>query len=164
MLHVHEASIRGRSPYVFISRLQEPLDSGLFVHQKLRPIFHSMSGTLKSDTIALADTDWRIEDIVGRAVLEEAPATLRIEADGRVSGRTGCNLFTGSAEVGEEEIRFGPLSTTGSVCPPALMEQEQRLLQAFATARSFAIDERGLLHLKGEYEPFLLRATPVRGR
>jgi len=112
----------------------------------------------------LADTEWRIEDIVGRAVLGEAPATLRIETDGRVSGRTGCNLFTGSVQVGGEEIRFGPLATTRSVCPPALMEQEQRLLNAFEAARSFSIDESGLLHLKGEYEPFLLRASPVRSR
>ena len=115
-------------------------------------------------TGALADTDWRIEDIVGRAVLEEAPATLRIEADGRVSGRTGCNLFTGSVRVTRDAIRFGPLATTRSICPPALMEQEQRLLNAFEAARSFSIDESGLLHLKGEYEPFLLRASPVRGR
>ncbi|MCZ6807716.1 MAG: META domain-containing protein [Deltaproteobacteria bacterium] len=115
-------------------------------------------------TGALADTEWRIEDIVGRAVIEEAPATLRIEADGRVSGRTGCNLFTGSVQVRADAIQFGPLATTRSICPPALMDQEQRLLNAFEAARAFSIDESGLLHLKGEYEPFLLRASPVRRR
>jgi len=112
----------------------------------------------------LRDTEWRIEDIVGRPVIEDAPAALHIEADGRISGRTGCNLFTGSMRVREKEIRFGSLATTRSICPPALMDQERRLLAALEAVRWFSIDERGFLHLKGEYEPFLLRASPVRSR
>lgn len=119
---------------------------------------------VQDPSAVLAGTEWRIEDIVGRPVIGDAPATLRIEADGRISGRTGCNLFTGSAQVSENKIRFGPLTTTRSVCPPALMEQEHRLTAAFEAARSFSIDESGVLHLEGEYEPFLLRASPVHNR
>lgn len=109
----------------------------------------------------LRDTEWRIEDIAGRPIIEGAPATLQIEVDGRISGRTGCNFFTGSMQGGERAIRFGRLATTPNICPPALMDQEQRLLAALEAARSFSIDERGLLHLEGDYEPLLLRASPV---
>lgn len=112
----------------------------------------------------LRDREWRIEDIVGRPILENAPAQFRIEADGRVSGRTGCNLFTGAVGVEGSSIRFEGIATTRSICPPAIMDQEHRLLQALEAAREFAIDGEGRLHLKGEYEPFLLRASPRPSR
>lgn len=111
----------------------------------------------------LCDREWRIEDIVGRPVLEHAPARFRIEADGRVSGRTGCNLFTGSVRIVGASIRFEGIATTRSTCPPAVMDQEQRLIQALEAARGFTIADDGRLHLQGEYEPFLLRASQGRG-
>lgn len=107
----------------------------------------------------LVDREWHIEDIVGRPILEHAPARLRVEQDGRVSGRTGCNLFTGTVEIDGQTIRFENIATTRSVCPPAMMDQEQRLLQALGAARRFSVDQDGRLHLEGEYEPFLLRAS-----
>ena len=113
------------------------------------------------DRPGLEDTEWRIEDIVGRPIEPHAPATLRFEANGRVSGRTGCNLFTGAVTLDADSIHFEGLALTKMHCPPALMDQEQRLVLALKGARRYSVDPNGQLHLEGEYEPFLLRATRV---
>ncbi|MEM7135238.1 MAG: META domain-containing protein [Myxococcota bacterium] len=111
----------------------------------------------------LIGCDWVIEDIVGRPILPDTPATFQLDERGRVSGRTGCNHFTGEAEVDGGSLRFGELALTRMLCPPAIMDQEQRLLQALEATRTFTIEADGRLHLQGKFEPFLLRATPRGG-
>ncbi|MEM7437553.1 MAG: META domain-containing protein [Myxococcota bacterium] len=118
---------------------------------------------LSPDPPRLIGCDWVIEDIVGRPILPDTPAMFRLDEGGRVSGRTGCNHFTGAAEVEGGSLRFGKLALTRMLCPPPVMDQEQRLLQALEATRTFTIDADGRLHLQGKFEPFLLRAKPRRG-
>ena len=107
----------------------------------------------------LSGTVWLVEDIAGRGVIDNAQATIRFEADARVSGRTGCNRFNGTATIEGNKVTFGPLATTRRACVPALMDQEKRFLKAVGEVRSFTVDENGLLHLKDANSETLLRLS-----
>ncbi|MGB5812727.1 MAG: META domain-containing protein [Polyangiales bacterium] len=110
--------------------------------------------------------EWHVQDIVGRPILEEALAMIQIESDGRFSGRTGCNHITGSVDASADtaNVTFAGIAMTRMLCPPALMDQERRFVQALEAARAYRVDDDGQLHLQGEYEPFLLRASRSRVR
>ena len=108
-------------------------------------------------SVAIEGTAWRVEDIAGRGVIDRAQTTIDFDASGRVSGSTGCNRFTGAATLEGEALKFGLLATTRRACVPALMDQEQRFLEAIEAVRGYSVDENGLLHLKGANGQPLLR-------
>jgi len=55
-------------------------------------------------------------------------------ADGRVSGRTGCNSFTGSYTLAGNGIKIGPLAATRMMCAENVMTQEGQFLKALESA------------------------------
>ncbi|MDT3375960.1 YbaY family lipoprotein [Labrys neptuniae] len=83
---------------------------------------------------------WLAEDINGRGVVDDAQSVLEIAADGKVSGRGGCNGMGGSAVIKGSRIRFGQIVSTQMACPPAIMDQEGKFLKALQAARSWRID------------------------
>lgn len=76
---------------------------------------------------AFAD-EWSIVSVDGADAVETA--TIRFDTDGAISGTTGCNRFTGTAEARDGQLIFSaPLATTRMACPGgALNAQEQRIL------------------------------------
>lgn len=72
--------------------------------------------------------DWVIRAIDGRP-LDGPPATIAF-ADGRISGSTGCNRFSGSYTVAGDRLVIAPPATTRMACPPPLMARETALLAA----------------------------------
>lgn len=115
----------------------------------------------ESPSGSLAGTEWRVEDITGRGVMDFAQTTIRFEPDGRVSGSTGCNHFTGTVEVDGQTLAFGEMAKTLRAGPPALMDQEQRFLHALREAREFAVHDTGLLHVMDRYGQPILRLCPM---
>lgn len=107
----------------------------------------SASGTA---TPSLQGAEWVVEDIDGAGVLDRARATLNFGADGRVSGSSSCNSYTGPYTLSGNVLSFGNLATTRRACPPALMEQETRFLGTLAAVRSVEIAPDGALVLRGE--------------
>ncbi|MBF6335512.1 META domain-containing protein [Nocardia abscessus] len=71
--------------------------------------------------------------------LDEAQPTLAIAEDGSVSGTTGCNRLTGSAEVSGTQIVFR-VATTKMLCSPEAMEVEQSMLQALDGKTAVTVD------------------------
>ena len=68
---------------------------------------------------------WRLVGAQGNT-----PLTVTFSADGRMSGASGCNSFTGRYEVDDQEMSVGPLASTRRACAtPELQVQEQRFLQ-----------------------------------
>ena len=112
-----------------------------------------------SKPTGLAGTRWLLEDLSGAGVIDDAQATLEFADDGRVSGSTTCNRFTGPATVSGESISFGPLATTRRACPEALMNQERNYLAALAQAKQYEVQGSTLfLHLGGGSEPLRFTA------
>ena len=88
--------------------------------------------------------------IAGATWQSEGAATLKVEADGQVSGSTGCNRYSGSAELGNGmTIRFGPLATTRMACKGPRMEEEQAFIAALENARSYRFEAGNLVLLDG---------------
>jgi heat shock protein HslJ len=91
----------------------------------------------------LIDTAWSLNTIAGQPVA--APASLLLR-DGRATGNTGCNPFSGSARISGNDIAFGPMITTKMAClPQAKMDQEAALLAAFAATTHWRIDGGALV-------------------
>ncbi len=93
---------------------------------------------------------WVAEDIDNRGVMDILQSTVAFTPEGRVQGFGGCNNFTGaytqdgnSLSIGTEG---GQLATTRKACPPAVMDQESRFMDALGRVSAYRI-EQGLLHL-----------------
>ncbi|HEY0213835.1 MAG TPA: YbaY family lipoprotein [Paenirhodobacter sp.] len=83
---------------------------------------------------------WLAEDIGGGGVIDRAQSVLNLGPDGTVSGTGGCNRISGKATLDGQKISFGQMASTMMACPPALMDQERKFLDALSAARSWQID------------------------
>ena len=73
--------------------------------------------------------------------------TLRLEG-GRASGSAGCNSFSATYELRQDErIEFGPITATEMACEPAVMEQERSFLSILRAARSYSRYGNGSLSI-----------------
>jgi heat shock protein HslJ len=75
------------------------------------------------------DTSWLIESLETNGTTTQAPDGAEMSfADGSVSVVTGCNNASGSADVHDETITFGPMVTTLRVCEADLQKWQDDLL------------------------------------
>lgn len=81
----------------------------------------------------LAGSEWGMEG-------EDKPF-IQFGANGRVSGNSGCNRFTGAYEVAEDgSIKIGPLAATRMACPEPEMALEAKFLADLDSVRRFERD------------------------
>jgi len=109
----------------------------------------------------LTNTEWWVEDIDGKGVIDMSHTTLWFQEQGGVTGDTGCNRYRGSAEISGTSISFGPMAGTRKACAPSLMDQEMKFYQAIAKVMSWEIADTGLLHLKDANSNTIIRAWQV---
>ena len=94
---------------------------------------------------SLIGTQWLLEDLAGRGALDRLQSTLLFAEPGRVSGRAGCNEFSGPIRWDAARTTIGPLMVTRKACSPAVSDQEARYLEALAGARAIRADGPYLL-------------------
>lgn len=112
----------------------------------------------------LTQNDWAAETIDGAAVINPGRVTLSF-GDGRVSGRGGCNLYSGPADVGEGTLKFGPMISTKMAClENGLMQQEVAYLNALRDARTYAIGADGKLTITTGTGAIVYGPTPRQVR
>lgn len=103
---------------------------------------------------------WLLEDLGGRGVVDMVRTTLEFESDGIVSGRGGCNRFTGSYDFEEGKLEFGPLAVTKMMCPEAVMEQEDGFHRALGAVDRVEMDGPFLLiYTEGLDQPLRFTRT-----
>lgn len=107
----------------------------------------------------LTGKTWLVEDLNTAGVIDIAQTTLIFSPDGRVSGSTGCNQYTGSYDIEGDDIIFSQIATTRKACPEALMNQEQTFLSVIETPLRLEFNENGALLLSGPDRS--LRALPL---
>lgn len=113
------------------------------------------------------DGVWQVEDVDFGGVIDNAMLRLEFPAAGQVSGRAGCNSFTGPLAYGNGVARFGPLAVTGKLCAPALMDLEAKMLGRLQQPLQANLDDTGALILSDGEGRLLLRrmsATSPDGR
>jgi putative lipoprotein len=61
----------------------------------------------------------------------------------RVSGSGGCNRLTGSFELNDNQLTFGPMATTMMACPES-MDTEKKFLEALREVKTWKIEGQQL--------------------
>jgi heat shock protein HslJ len=117
-----------------------------------------MSVPSKSDLIGA----WTVESIGERPVIDKSPAYLEFAADDRVGGNASCNRFTGGYTLSDAQLSFGQAASTRMMCPPALMEQEGRFLEALEKVAEVKLENGRLALLDGDGN-LLFRASRREG-
>ncbi len=115
-------------------------------------------------SFSLSNTEWRLEDLSGKGVLDQVQATLTFPETGKVEGNGSCNRFFGTAEIHGDAIKLGPLGSTRMACPEAVMNQESKYLEALQGAERFEWkDPYLLIYCKGFDKPLrFTRITPEK--
>ncbi len=110
----------------------------------------------------LDGTDWRAV-LVGASRLSADDGVTIAFAEGRVSGRSGCNRFTGGYEAETLDggavaaaLAFGPLAGTRMACPGRGDEVEAMVLPALEAVDGFLLDASGRLLLLSGAEVVLV--------
>jgi len=90
-------------------------------------------------------TDWVLEEIDGRAVIDRVQSTLRFQAKDRIVGWGGCNRYFATVRSGFKFFEVGPIGSTRRICPPVVMAQEERFFAALQKARSIRMEGANLV-------------------
>jgi heat shock protein HslJ len=93
---------------------------------------------------------WTLTQIEGAPAAAPGRSTLRLAEDGKVSGEGGCNRYSGSAELTDQAITFGPLLATRRACEPEVTRQEVRVFEGLRRAVGWRIEDGALILLDGE--------------
>lgn len=120
------------------------------------------SQTTKPALPDLLNTEWLLEDLGGKGVLDRAQATLAFPTNNKVAGNSSCNRFFGSVEIKGGGIKFGALGATRMACRgEALANQERDYLKALENAETIRMDGPYLLiQSRGLDKP--LRYTQIK--
>ncbi len=102
---------------------------------------------MANDKTPLLGQEWVIEAIAGAGVIDDSHATLQFLPKGRLAGSATCNRILGSYETQATKLRIQPAGATMMMCPPALMNQERKLLDLLPAITSYQIDKTGALVL-----------------
>jgi heat shock protein HslJ len=109
---------------------------------------------------------WVAETIAGSGV-GAVRITLQLDAEGRATGRGGCNSYGGAYTLSGNTLGFGPLAATKMACAEPLMDQEQRYFDALARVTRYAVADDGALMLVtagGQEVIFRREAAATTGR
>lgn len=92
--------------------------------------------------------EYIIEWIGERPLIDRSHLTLQLDdAQQRVHGFAGCNQWFGSYRLDGNRLSISHIASTRKACAPALMEQENRYLQALPKVERWDFSEHGQLQL-----------------
>jgi heat shock protein HslJ len=112
----------------------------------------------------LSQQDWVAESIAGAPVVNPGRVTLSFR-EGRVSGRAGCNLYSGPVEVGKGTLKVGSLISTKMACmQEGVMKQESVYLNALQAARSYGFGADGKLTITTSSGALVYNGAPRQQR
>jgi heat shock protein HslJ len=88
---------------------------------------------------------WRATGIGGEVISADVEVTATFGTDGRVSGKGGCNRYSGSFTVTGSAIAVGPIMATRMACLGEGGRVEGRYLAALGAVTSWGIDGTTLI-------------------
>jgi heat shock protein HslJ len=92
--------------------------------------------------------EYIVEWIGERPLIDRSHLTLQLDAEQqRVHGFAGCNQWFGNYRLDGERLSISHIASTRKACAPALMEQENRYLQALPKVERWDFSEHGQLQL-----------------
>jgi heat shock protein HslJ len=110
-----------------------------------------VSAIFKAQKQDLAGTSWEVITYNNgkqavTSVLAGTSISADFGADGKLSGKSGCNSYNGSYKVDGSKISIGPIASTKMFCsePAGVMEQESQYLLALESAATYTIEGSSL--------------------
>lgn len=83
---------------------------------------------------------WALSELMGKPLLPGSSISAEFSSEGRVSGSSGCNRYSGMYTISGKTITFSiPMATTMMLCEQELMDQETAYLQALRDAENFTL-------------------------
>lgn len=105
-------------------------------------------------------SEWQLEDLGGRGVLDRVQATLAFPEAGRVAGNGSCNRFFGTYTLMQDRISLGPMGGTRMACDEAVSDQEARYMAALQKAQRLEVQGTTMLmHVQGQDKPLRFTRT-----
>jgi heat shock protein HslJ len=96
----------------------------------------------------LRDVWWHAVDVAGSPPIGPDIVTMMLGRDGRVSGRSGCNIYSALYRLDGAALEVvWPMTGTRRDCRPVVMDQEVRFRQIVLQARSVRLQPDGALLL-----------------
>ena len=96
------------------------------------------------ESAPLIGTTWLVTGTVATQAVSSVPvdstASITIDADGTVAVDTGCNAGSGSVEITDTTLTFGPIATTRRSCIDELNALEASVLTVLQGAVTYEID------------------------
>lgn len=132
-------------------------------HALVPALFAATLSGCASDPVQLEnDKTYRVEWIGERPLIDRSHLTITLGEDGRAYGSAGCNHWFASYRRDGDALRFEQPGATRKLCAPALMEQEQRFLEALGQVQRWDVSGVGQLRLwPAEGKP--IRLWPEEG-
>ena len=132
-------------------------------HALVSALFAATLSGCASDPVQLEnDKTYRVEWIGERPLIDRSHLTITLGEDGRAYGSAGCNHWFASYRRDGDALRFEQPGATRKLCAPALMEQEQRFLEALGQVQRWDVSGIGQLRLwPAEGKP--IRLWPEEG-
>ncbi|WP_337841790.1 copper resistance protein NlpE N-terminal domain-containing protein [Rheinheimera sp.] len=128
-----------------------PIDGALAAHYQLtkqNPDLQMLAGSSDDSAPSLTGVRWQLQELAGQPV-QGTPAQrpyIEFGTDGRISGFSGCNQFTGGYETEGLRLRFLPLATTQKACAGG--ELESQFLQVLQGIDNFSVNGNELTFYK----------------
>jgi heat shock protein HslJ len=117
-------------------------------HALVPALLAATLGGCASDPVQLqSDRTYRVEWIGERPLIDRSHLTITLGEDGRAYGNAGCNHWFAGYHRDGEQLTFDQAGATRKLCAPALMEQEQRFLEALGQVQRWDVSGIGQLRL-----------------
>jgi putative lipoprotein len=101
----------------------------------------------------LERTTWLVVEISGRPVVvpaDQSATLMLVPTDRRFAASAGCNRLMGNYDLKGGSLRFSKVAGTRMACPPALMAQEQALIEALGHTTGFRASGNNLELMDGD--------------
>jgi heat shock protein HslJ len=98
------------------------------------------STSLQAAAADLTGPFWALSTLMDKAVASNTGISIQFTSDGKVSGSSGCNRYSGTYTVSGNNMQISsPLATTRMACAQDVMDQENAYLKALGDVKSYAV-------------------------
>jgi len=107
-----------------------------------------------------ADSQWRLATLPGVGTIDPSQTRLRVDAQGNLSGKAGCNTFRQDFS----ESGYGEIALTRKTCPEANMRQEEAFVEALRRVEDWQVEDRRLTLRDAQGERLAVLIEPATRR
>ena len=96
----------------------------------------------------LANSNWKVVEVGGVAVMDSVQPTLAFDNSGQASGATPCNRYSATVMLSGNSMTFSPLTTERIACTDTTrLAEEQTFLTDRQGVKTYELDAAGQLRL-----------------